>query len=349
MSVFVYSQVIPAKDKNWRIDSLRSDEFDNTEIDNTKWKAVDDSKGKTGWTTGNFVPENVLFVNDSLNNGYLRLRAQNKYSTACVQSNEENYFYGFYEIRAKLPGFYDTILNRHSNRGFWTAFWTYHAISDKNLQFPHNRLEHCEIDILEPCGRERDLEDGSVVHEDDAQTYEVGYHLLKEDTISKQPDKIDYHIIQNLPPLYENFHKYAVEFLPYKLIYYFDDSIVYTTTKNCDTSRWLNHDMRVVLGNQLQHDSVVYTYRPFPNDYDIDYFRYYTMDFSNCDNDITIANNQEMSEFAFGVWKNIYIGNSQSSIDISDDTILRINNSVELNAIEIAIGNDFEIIFTKCE
>lgn len=332
-----FAQYTPGQDRNLHLDSLLSDEFNN--IDTTKWYVINED---LGWGYATYYKDLATIVNDNYGNRILRLQATSPDSTAGIQSKKECYQYGYYEMRAKLPGFYDSVKNSPSNHGFWTAFWCYHQKRDPNINSPKNNniIEHFEIDIVEPYG---DSSNGII--EDDARTNEMGHHLLI-DTPTHAAKKVDTKIIHNLPVLYEDYHVYAAEFLPDKIVYYFDDSIIHIVY---DTCLLPHHLMRVVMNNQILPQSVLYTYTPFPQNYDIDYFRFYTIDTQNCTNSINIISDSGLTSFPYGVWGIINIGNSNNTVHIPlGYTVLRVSNYLEIQNIDIPLGSDFSVEPTKC-
>ena len=108
-----FAQYTPGQDRNLHLDSLLSDEFNN--IDTTKWYVINED---LGWGYATYYKDLATIVNDNYGNRILRLQATSPDSTAGIQSKKECYQYGYYEMRAKLPGFYDSVKNSPSNHGF---------------------------------------------------------------------------------------------------------------------------------------------------------------------------------------------------------------------------------------
>lgn len=328
------AQQSPLYDSNWILNIQKSDEFNSQEIDTNKWEIINDFQYYTGWTNGYFHPANSFIVGDSI----LRLSASSRNLTGGIMSKKEEYLYGYYEVKCKLPGFFDYEESHPSNFGLWTAFWVYHQVRDTNSSNPRNIIEHCEVDIIEPSG---------LGEEADARTNNMGHHC-PQDTLSEAAKKISEFIIHDLPILYEDYHKFGASILPNKIRFFFDDELVAETT----TQPIPDHNMTVVMGNQLRPDSVLKDYTPFPLFFDIDYFRFYKLNASNCDQDIQILTSRDLLNFGFGIWKNITIGSTSSSnpITISHSTSSFLaSESVTLNNISILSGLDFEIDIVDCE
>ena len=363
VAVTGYGQVTPIKDKNWVLNPSLSDEFNGTRLDTTKW-ATD----PFAWYAECY-PRNVTIEDmpRSSNNGsigvqpnrMLRLRAEYDNSethwkgfTGGVETKGKNYLYGYYEMRAKLPGYLDTIhsipgypdsLGQHCSRGFWPTLYTSHQVIDPND--PDSILEHEEIDIVEPAGN---------TPTDDAQSNILGYGIR----VNGEPMHC-IKIIHNLPPEYEDFHKYAAECLPDRVIYYFDDVPIHTL----EGMPYPKTLMRVTICNQLQSGSdylerkfgienVFKGYNtPWPIYYDVDYFRYYQLNTQYCNTDALIINNTQLSNFVYGVRRNITIGNGSAAISLNsgESVTFRATNDVTINGeFTVPLGSELNIIYTPC-
>lgn len=144
---FVNGQIPPSIDYNWELNLVKSDEFNDTMFDTSKWDKLNPAMGiGYNWGGGQiFIPSHVL-----VDGKYLILKAErslssNKYLSGGIQSVDHNYSYGYFEISAKLPGYYRNELP--CGKGFWPAFWTYYQEKESNCVTIHD-----EIDILEPSG-----------------------------------------------------------------------------------------------------------------------------------------------------------------------------------------------------
>ena len=90
---------------------------------------------------------------------------------------------------------------------------------------------------------------------------------------------------------------------------------------------------------------------PYPLEYIIDYFRYYQLDMSNCNTDITIRNNDDLNNFTYGVRKNITIGTGSSSIPLNsgDNITLRSSGEISINGeFIVPLGAELTLIPTPC-
>ena len=356
-----YGQVSPIKDKNWVMNRALSDEFNGRSLDTTKWT----TDVYAGYATS--YPRNVTIedlptksidpgsINISLNR-MLRLKAERNNSgtgwdgsTGGVGTKSENYLYGYYEMRAKLPGYWSVDSSKHCSRGFWPTLYVAHQVRDPNDW--NCIIEHEEIDVVEPNGYV--IKDDPM---DGAQSNSVGHGMII-DTSKCGPSALSLKNIHNLPPVYENFHKYAAECLPDRIIFYFDDIPIHTVYKG----PFPFTSMRVIICNQLQNASdrwlsqapnVFEGYNtPWPIYFDVDYFRYYQLNTQYCNTDALIANNTQLSNFVYGIRRNITIGNGTAVIllNAAESVTFRATNDVTINGeFTVPLGSELNIIPTPC-
>jgi beta-glucanase (GH16 family) len=329
----VDGQSPPIYDKNWVLNPGLSDEFNGTQIDPTKWSI---SNNVRGWSYCTFISSFA-----SVNNGYLNLKADyigSTLYTSGIYTTNYNYLYGYYEMNAKLPGYFNPITQQYCNKGFWTAFWNYYDVrTDSNCI-----LQHDEIDIIEldGCCNQVDgcsiggggcIQDGHCGHTN--VIFPGGY------------------VVHNLPPLSQAYHKYACEWYPNRVIYYFDDVPVASSFNNPNIPSDGNNT-RVVIDNQLLHQSDFNSNTPWPQIYSIDYFHYYQLNMSYCGTDATINSNSDLANFQYGVRRNITIGNGSSSIslNVGDNITLRTSNTLTINGnFTVPLGSVLNIIPTPCQ
>ena len=260
--IYLYSQPESFNPAEWDMIVSKSDEFSGSSIDTSRWEILDKDQYPWGWGFC-FRKDQVLLDSGYL---YLKVERKNEYDSACrncsspfwsggIRSVRDNYTYGYYEIRAKLPGFYDN--GKPDGRGFWPAFWTYFVEVDEN----GCRIIHDEIDILEPSGTQYA----------DACTNVCGDH-------DEEPDCDTDHIkigeakYTHTSPLFEEIHNYAVEWLPDRIVFYFDSEPFYASY---DHPSMIMQPQYVVIDQQMHYDVPVNPNIPFPQHMIVDYFRYY--------------------------------------------------------------------------
>lgn len=175
-------------------DLLWSDEFDGTELNREIWNV---ELRDPGWTNNELqayvdTPENV-FVQD----GYLHLKAietegngRKSYTSGKVQTqNKRDFMYGKVVVRAKVP----------KGQGLWPAAWMMPTEEEKYGQWPK-----CgEIDIMEVLGNDTKTA-YATVHYGEPHGQQQGVKTLEEGSFS------------------DDFHEYAVEWTPGKMIWTID-------------------------------------------------------------------------------------------------------------------------------
>jgi beta-glucanase (GH16 family) len=334
VSAFIKGQT-PLNDQNWYIDTGKSDEFNSTAINPNKWHVLDCPSGDCcNWGGGTaFEKGNTM---DSA--GLLRFRvdgpglapipcSRGTYATGGIQSDSENYTYGYYEIYAKLPGFYDKGVP--CGLKFWPTFWMAYQQFDTSCLVVGN-----EVDILEPNGTQ--YANGS--------TNVCGWWYLSGNCQSKKNQGI-----YNSPvPLFTGFHKYAVETLPNAVIFYFDDVPFF---ENYNSPTMIMHPMRLYIDQQLQDTSIKFNPNtPFPQYYTIDYFRYYRLNLA-CGVSTTLLDNIDIANYVFSVKSDITFGNGLNSISLNSTDVkyFRAVNSITINGTFTApLGSELALIPTPC-
>ena len=177
-----------------------SDEFDYEGApDPAKW---DYDTGASGW--GNHELQNYTRGdNAEVKDGHLILTARKEKSgnadytsTRLVSRGKGDWLYGKIVVRAKLP----------TGKGTWPAIWML-STDWKYGGWPNSG----EIDIMEHVGYDQDVIHYSIHTE----SY---YHSIgTQKTYTKRIEGVS-----------DDFHEYAIEWLPDKIIFYTDDVATYT-------------------------------------------------------------------------------------------------------------------------
>ncbi len=324
MFLAAYAQSPPSIDENWQLNTTMSDEFNSTSLDNSKWDILYCIAGEC-YGEGAMHYQHVI-----LDGNYLKLKTDYinyELWAAGIRGDRAEYSYGYFEIRVKLPGYYNN--GEPCGKGFFPAFWL--AYSEKNNDC-WNVLD--EIDILEPTG----------LQYSDARTNVFGWHDELGDCTREKVDTF-YH--NNLPVLFEGFHKFAVEWLPETIVYYFDDEPIYSSFNDGTVP---NHPMQVFIDQQLGGGAWINRNTPLPQYMTVDYFRYYQLKL-DCSNDATITSNTQLNDFNFKVKRNITVGNNTSNISLltGDKVTFRATNTVTLKGtFTVPKGSELHIIPTEC-
>ena len=131
-------------------------------------------------------------------------------------------------------------------------------------------------------------------------------------------------------------------------MYYFGDIPFYSKFNDPSVP---NHPQTIFIDQQTG-GMLINPKTPLPQYMIVDYFRYYQLDMTNCNSDappiITQAN---LTNFAFGIYKNITIGNGSSSISSNsgENIVFRASNVILINGdFTVPIGAELSLIPTPC-
>ncbi|MBN2299761.1 MAG: glycoside hydrolase family 16 protein [Acholeplasmataceae bacterium] len=181
-----------------------SDEFNGDELNMSNWKH---EIGGSGWGNNELQYYTDRSDNSYVQNGSLFIKLikesyeDNNYTSARLVSKDlQDFKYGKFEISAKLP----------RGKGTWPAIWMMPTSSYYGV-WPNSG----EIDIMEHVG----YDFGNVHHSIHTEFFN---HPL-----NTQKSGSDYY--ENLDTI---FHKYSLEWLPDKLMFYVDDQIKFTYDVN---------------------------------------------------------------------------------------------------------------------
>ena len=238
-----------------------SDEFEGNVLDKSKWKAV----------VGNGCPQLCGFGNNELQyytdnaqnlkaeNGVLTITAtqdsigENAYqSVKLVTQDREEWQYGRFEIRAKIPG----------GKGNWPAIWMLPA-KNKYGGWPRSG----EIDIMEHVGYNPNMVYGTV------HTESFNHMKRTEDNDSL-----------TVSSLYDEFHVFAIDWSEDKIDWFIDDKKYHTfyNRGSGNPDEWPFDQPFYLILNLAVGGSSGGKYGIandiFPNRMEIDYVRVYALD-----------------------------------------------------------------------
>ncbi|MBN1599489.1 MAG: family 16 glycosylhydrolase [Bacteroidales bacterium] len=349
LGVFVIAlkvQIPAGSDANWRLNTYLSNEFNDAGVDPNLWYIPE---GR-GWGRGHpscpsygtytsrdqvtFDGNNITFTAEQINSDPI-IQILYDMVTGFIISNNDEYLYGFYEIRTILPGYYEG--GNPYGYGFQPEFWLYFQPRDANNCI----INYDEIDIVEPSGNQFAQANQNCVgiHDyiggcDDTQKY--GHHCFTSST-----------------PFFEDYHTFGAELFPDRVIFYFDDNPI-SYLEESDIEHIPDSPMRLVIGFQVDwriNNGILPSSTLLPQTMIVDYFRYYELNFDNCNLDVTILTNSQLNNFEFGVRKNINIGNGSSSIslDQGDNVTFRATESTFIEGdFTVPLGSEFNVIPTIC-
>ena len=311
----------PPNDKNWQIVSAKSDDF--TTFNTSLWNKMQGS----GYGKEYITPNNVSVSNGKLN---LIISYSNPtYYSGGVVSNNFDYSYGYFEIYAKLPG--RNYNGQPCGQGFWPAFWTYYETHTGSYPTPCWIILD-EIDILEPNGYQYR----------DAQTNVVGVH---DELGSCLRDKTDNSQLDNLPTLFNGYHKFAAEWVPGKVFFYFDDVLFHSYYSD----HVPEYSQRTQFNVAVAAEDTLPILTSLPDTMRIDYFRYYEL-VSQDMNDELITVYSDITNFDYAVKRSITIGTGGSNISLvsGDNVIFRATDYLNiLGAFTVPTGSEFFFIPTE--
>lgn len=321
----------PINDLNWELDTARSDEFNGTSVNATKWNVIDLNQGDCcNWGGDSYFKSNKT----SVSNGELIFTVDgtgpnsDDYYTGGIMTWGPDHPFGYFEIEAILPGFYDG--TTPIGRKFWPCFWL--DTSKWSSTIPNCKEENLEIDILEPNGIQ--YEDGS--------TNVMGWwHAIGDCQTQKRESTF-----KNSTPLFSNYHKYAAEWTEDKVIYYLDDVPIF---EGRGSEFAYGGSIKVYIDLQI-HDAVEFhPNMTFPQYMKVKYFRFYKLK-KDCSNNAIIGNNTDLTNYVFAVKSSLLIGNGGTvTFGSTDKKTFRAVNGITLNGdVTIPSGAEILLLPTPC-
>ncbi len=348
LTICIVGQVWP--DENWQVNYQKSDSFPGNNLDRSKWiKLCSNSEDSCGPING-FICWNALpgvdwdTNNVFVSNGELIIKVDTfliknnygqwvtKYRTAGIHSLENEYLYGYYELNAKMIGYKDED-NQPNGTGFWPAFWLYYMEGCKTKADGECRLVHDEIDIFEATGEDYIS----------ANVNGPGWWVESPPCSLEKPGNA---FKGGLPPLFMDYHKFAAEWLPDRIIFYFDDVPFFA---DYDNPRMPDHSSWVVIDQQI---GKLYPLAntPWPLYWYTKEFTFYELKF-DCESIAYIYCNSDLQSFVFKVYSDIYIGNGDYTITLATGTkkTFRAANEIILSGeFEALLGSELNLINTPC-
>lgn len=310
----------PLNDNSWEKVNTYSDNFNLTKHSN--WFELTGSH----WGIGIFRTTEIKFSSEG-SRQYLQLEARAESGTYYtggigIHENGSPFGYGYYEIEARL--------NPQSGiqTGFWPAFWT---VKSWKTGPPY---WYEEIDIFEPGACE--VLDG---------THQVGFwHEINEYNSSTTYNREKYRgYSYNLEM--NNWHRYAVEWLPDRIVFYLDGEPFYRILAS-DNKKIPYHEGHVLyIDLQIHPDCSPSISNGYLGSFDINFFGYYEL---NLDCKTIVNDISDFSTYDYAVKKSISLGGA-TTIPTNSKITLRATDFLELNAgIEIPIGAEFVLYQSDC-
>lgn len=215
-----------------------NDEFNDSVLDKTKWQDYYYWGGRQHEVSKTYYAPNQHIMTDST----LMLKAERKivdsdtnYVSGLVDGNKSfKQKYGYFEIRSKNP----------TGTGFWPAFWLVTTES-----WPP------EIDIFEFYTNQPDI------------LHTTQHWLNKSGKKKMQPKN---HKIDDASA---DFHTYAIEWTPKKIIWYYDNKKIRSSRRGV---KKMIYPMHIIINNEVSDfKEMDLSNATFPNYFEIDYVRVY--------------------------------------------------------------------------
>lgn len=330
-----FGQYNPDADPNLSYRSDMSDEFDYLNL--SLWRVLDNSDFDWVYYSYkyNFFPQNTY-----IEQGELVLMASrwsnisSYFKSGGIMSNSSNYSYGYYEIEALLPGYFDADSNAYYGKGLWPAFWT-------TYQEPNYPCQNCivkkiwdEIDILEPSGTQYINANTNVAG--------VWDEYIEQPYGSKVTGDVVYN---NISPLCLDYHKYGMLWTPNKIEFYFD-RIKFGELVN-DPACIMN-PQRVVINLQLGDNGT--EIEPAPYYMKVRNFKYYKFNINTCNSIYNITNSSQLSSYSMNIYGDINIGAFPNNVVfINSRYTFAATNSILLNGdLTIPVNCDARFLIKTC-
>ncbi len=340
-NLLVFSQT-PINDPHWQL--IWEDQF-NT-FDNVKWR-------KTNNCDHGGEPQLYLSQNVSTSNGNLVLTLKRedytcppnapvnvwecgsckqgvkKYTSGMIISQiPEQVKYGYIEARIKLP----------YGAGYWPAFWTWVGTPDYE-----------EIDIFEMTPGAIDVCTQSTFHNQNVMTSNMHY------CDGCLPDSFfctSKYLVSSIND-YTQWHKYAIEWSPSKIIWYIDD-YPYRTEMNDNKFDYTNIILNFALNN---HNDAA-----FPSGFNyggltygqtaqmlVDYVKYYKL--NNSCNETPPSCSYNFANHTNTVKKSIVLGNNNCQITVPSNQpyYFRASEGITINGnFTVPVGSEIYMDVNPC-
>ena len=305
-----YTQ-IPINDPAWIIQSSVCDDFDGTSLNTSKWIPLNNQ-----WDSHSAAMD--FISNIVISGSTIKLLADTlipaiyypnflgidsfRYQAASIRTTWYDK-YGYFEISAKYPT---------GNIAYWPGFWLFNGDCTNHW--------YNEIDIAENGGSE------SL----DGHSMGTNIWISHTDTCGQDGNAFgNPYTVEGLPKLDEAFHKYAVQWNPEYIFWYFDDNLVRTFNDN-DGDSIPQHPMKVVLDFYINPWTPNLPHMPAA-EVELEYFNYYKLN-TDCNTDLTICM-PSVDYSSRAVEKSITTGGICSpTFNTSDEYTLRATDYVILDA-----------------
>lgn len=303
----IYAQT-PNNDLNWA--PFWIDNF-NT-FDTGKWFVFDNHIHEA---------EPQLYKNENVwvSDGNLIIKVNNNKSICpnsvpyqidyCLPGQIYNYSSGWIETKQAYAihfGYIEAHIKVPHHKGLWPAFWTLLKDGLHHEEPDHNAAE---IDIFEIYAHEP------------TNHLETNLHHTYDYSIEPASKHLQKHDLNNFT--YTDWHTYAIEWDPNKIIWYVDYSPI-----RISYNHGITDPIRLILNVAIENNAKYWpdTFPYFEKRMYIDYVKTYTL---KCDNQTVIMEIPDFNAYDYSVKKSITLGNG-TIIPTASDITLRANDFIEL-------------------
>lgn len=328
----------PLNDKNWSI--FFEDNFDGQTVNTSKWRF------SPPWGNCDCGSTLTSGKNHEVGNGIVKLVAKKEtsickmwdetkklqlYTSGALVSNAL-YKYGYIEIMCKIPELSNSY---YTGEGFSPNFWMWPVEPDA---YENTHLIWSEIDIFE-INAKKNLHTCNIHYED---TYNDNCNIETPFWSLRRNESFDFIVNFNV------FHKFACEWTPNFISFYFDDRLIRTSYTEFAKDLL---PMNLFIGISTPANNFQNAIQPntlFPYKFEIDYVRVYKLKM-DCSTDIS------QSVFAYSTFdnkvkRNITVGGSGGKMLSGQNISLRATNAILLNdGFEVPIGSSFYANNCDCE
>lgn len=320
----------PANDPHWNL--LWKDDFNS--LDLNRWK-VEDNFDHWGQVQV-FLKDNV-----TTNAGNLEITVKKEiyscppWAISQWHCNRQfytgnQYFFTSGQIETKSPyffkhGYIEAKIKLPYDNDIWPAFWTYRGLNTYSNE--------AEIDIVEPTGQQGSGIFGTNVHK------------------SYPPSAVNFP--QDIAPAngfnYGDWHTYAVEWTPSKIIWYLDDAPIRILPNHGvidPVKTILNVSLKDEIINSL---GVPSPFTQFPRKMYVDYVKVYQLK-NDCETSLNVCN-YNFSAHDNRVKNEIIIGNGTctNSLQVGDNVYLRAAEGITINGdFTVPVGAELYIDANPC-
>jgi len=345
----------PLNDNTWQLVPAKSDEFNGTTLDLTKWGYLSGSHTASEPCSCElqfYQSQNVQFTGSSVKLKALKEsppiwgRITSDQTLSCnlvvcsspTITNCKNFYYssggfrsknggtggyldlaydyGYLEIEAKIP----------KGKGLWPAFWLHR----NDPTDPCSTDNGHEIDIVEPDGQ------NSI----EANSFNANVWWAENPDCNFNDGGA---LLTGFQDLSIDFHKYAVEWSPDQVFFYLDNTLIRQVT----TDYVPDHPMDLYFNLAVSQFTPPDINTIFPNYFEINYFHFYKLNMDMCQSNVPLHIGSS-GIISNSVYKDIIIDPGMT-MESGNSLILRASNSYTFEGeFYVPIGAEFGALITFC-